>query len=361
MSGLGEVFISYSHDSVEHIKRVLELSNRLRSEGIDCVLDQYETSPAEGWPNWMDKKIRISRFVLMICTEPYYLRVLGEEEPGKGLGVRWEGSLIFQHIYNAGAENKKFIPVIFSQSQRLYIPTPLQSSTYYCVETQEGYDDLYWRLLDKPKVDKPELGKLRALPKKQVKTNPIMYLTGPIDVNLWNKAKWRAIYFACSLDQPPTLGLVFENEPAAREIFINWHERYGRNDEYEELRVSIIEGDIPGEEPGYSVHISSDPDSAIKRFRDAGYEFDDDLLMLVSRIHRMNPPADSKNLNVFKQAYRKFKTYFLIPCIVSHNNTKIKQILKLGIYKGKIHFRNVTDIGEYDIDSVVIKAFRDEH
>lgn len=43
-----EVFISYSHDSVDHVEAVLELSNKLRSEGVDCVLDQYEESPAEG-------------------------------------------------------------------------------------------------------------------------------------------------------------------------------------------------------------------------------------------------------------------------------------------------------------------------
>ena len=55
-----EIFISYSHDSVEHVKYVLGLSNRLRSEGIDSILDQYETSPPEGWPRWMDKKIRES-------------------------------------------------------------------------------------------------------------------------------------------------------------------------------------------------------------------------------------------------------------------------------------------------------------
>jgi hypothetical protein len=35
-------FISYSHDSKEHQDKVLKLANKLRSEGIDCALDQYE-------------------------------------------------------------------------------------------------------------------------------------------------------------------------------------------------------------------------------------------------------------------------------------------------------------------------------
>jgi hypothetical protein len=42
------VFISYSHDSPEHVDRVLAFANQLRRDGIDCTLDQYETSPPEG-------------------------------------------------------------------------------------------------------------------------------------------------------------------------------------------------------------------------------------------------------------------------------------------------------------------------
>jgi hypothetical protein len=82
---LGEVFISYSWDNEEHIKAVLSLSDRLRSDGIDCVLDQYEVSPAEGWPRWMDRKIANASLVLVVCTETYLNRVMGREFTDKGL------------------------------------------------------------------------------------------------------------------------------------------------------------------------------------------------------------------------------------------------------------------------------------
>jgi len=36
-----KVFISYSHDSEEHRQRVLEFSDQLRDDGVDCWLDQY--------------------------------------------------------------------------------------------------------------------------------------------------------------------------------------------------------------------------------------------------------------------------------------------------------------------------------
>lgn len=357
MNNNNEVFISYSHDNAIHIESVLKLSDKLRSEGVNCVIDQYESSPPEGWPRWMDKKIRDAKYVLMICTETYYKRVMGEEEVEKGHGVRWEGNLIYQHIYNAGTTNTKFLPVVFKSSDYPYIPTPIQGATNYCVSTQEGYDELYYRLINRPKIAKPELGKMRPLPEKPVKTNPIAYLTGPIDVDLWNEAKWKGTFYVGFEGEPPILGLAFENELVARKIFKTWHKRYGVNDEYEELRVSIIEGEIKGELPGYTVHIGPEPDAAIKRFKDAGYDFDvdDDILMMVSRIHRMNPSEGSTYLSWFKESFKKFKTYNLIPGVISPNGEKLKPIYELKIRKGRVYFRNVDEIGKNDTDSVIFK------
>jgi SEFIR domain len=166
---LGTVFISYTHDSPDHLRAVLSLSNRLRSEGIDCVLDQYESSPPEGWPQWTDREIKKAQFVLIICTEAYHRRMTGEETPGIGLGATWEGTLICTHIYSAGSRNTKFIPIVFDQEHVKYIPTPIQNTTRYCVSTD--YEQLYSRLIGKPPADKPPLGKRKALPEREVKTD----------------------------------------------------------------------------------------------------------------------------------------------------------------------------------------------
>jgi tetratricopeptide (TPR) repeat protein len=166
-----KVFISYSHDSLEHSDRVRELSDRLRADGIDCVLDQYEVSPPEGWPRWMDKQVRDANFVLMICTETYYRRVMGEEKPGIGLGVRWEGNLIYQHISNEETLNTTFIPVLFDLGKVEHIPAPLQGVARYAAQTEEGYENLYRRLTSQPLHLKPQLGNVRKLeplpPKKR--------------------------------------------------------------------------------------------------------------------------------------------------------------------------------------------------
>jgi len=81
------LFISDSHDSREHQDGVRGLADRLRADGIDAWLDQYAPNPAEGWPMWMEERIRTADFVLLVCTETYRRRVEGREEPGKGRGV----------------------------------------------------------------------------------------------------------------------------------------------------------------------------------------------------------------------------------------------------------------------------------
>jgi SEFIR domain len=94
------VFISYSYDSEEHADRVLALADALCDGGIDVILDRYvHPAPAEGWPLWMDRYLDEAEFVLMVCTEIYARRVMGPVEPGKGLGVLWEGRLISNRIY----------------------------------------------------------------------------------------------------------------------------------------------------------------------------------------------------------------------------------------------------------------------
>ncbi len=88
------VFISYSHDSQEHVDRLWKLSQRLRRDGVDCRIDQQEESPAEGWPRWCKHEIRDADFVLVACTENYRRRYEGEEDEGVGLGGQWEGGIL---------------------------------------------------------------------------------------------------------------------------------------------------------------------------------------------------------------------------------------------------------------------------
>ncbi|MCY2951582.1 MAG: TIR domain-containing protein, partial [Planctomycetota bacterium] len=158
------VFISYSHDSAEHSRRVLELSDRLRADGVDCNIDQYEVSPAERWPKWMDRQIEAAKFVLVVCTETYLRRVMGEEKPGTGLGVRWESLLVYQDLYDAGGENTKYVPVVFGVGDLPFVPKPLKGATYEVLDREEGYQKLLKRLDGVAAAKRPPLGIRAARP-----------------------------------------------------------------------------------------------------------------------------------------------------------------------------------------------------
>ncbi|MEO6815774.1 MAG: toll/interleukin-1 receptor domain-containing protein [Edaphobacter sp.] len=362
MSALDEVFISYSWDSEEHLAAILSLSNRLRGDGFDCVLDQYEISPPEGWPRWMDRKIGEASLVLVVCTETYFARVMGFEERGKGLGVKWEGHLIYQHLYNAGASNQKFIPVLMSDNDKGFIPTPLQGASYYTVDSDAGYQRLCNRLLGKPPAEKPPVGQKKPMPEKTVKTDLKAYIMAPIKSELWDMAKWTATAFAFDpASKPPLmLGLAFLNKGPAEEIFKGWHRRYGDYDTFEELRISIVEGPIDNEAPGYTVHVGADYENVINRYKQVGLEVSDDaLITMVGRINRMNPlDGESPHLRMFKERFNRFGEYLLVPATCNPDGSHLNLISSLGIRKRQIHLRHSSEIGDNDADTPVIHTGR---
>ena len=156
-----KVFISYSHDSDAHRERVLDLSDRLRTDGIDCDIDQYNPAPEQGWPRWMMQGIQQADYVLLVCTETYRKRLELEEEQGKGLGVKWEGSLIFNILYRNETFNSKFIPLVFDTENKAHIPDILFGYDYHDLSQPRGYDHLYRHIRGTLGAEKPPLGKTR--------------------------------------------------------------------------------------------------------------------------------------------------------------------------------------------------------
>ncbi|MBZ5654226.1 MAG: SPASM domain-containing protein [Acidobacteriia bacterium] len=137
------VFISYSHDSQGHMDRVWELSERLRRNGIDCRVDQAESWPADGWPQWCKDQLQEADFCLVVCSETYQRRFQRKEHPGIGLGTTFEGFVINQEFYYSGAKNKKYIPIVFASSDLQQIPIELRSYPHFNVSVESNYRDLF--------------------------------------------------------------------------------------------------------------------------------------------------------------------------------------------------------------------------
>jgi hypothetical protein len=165
-----KVFISYSHDSVEHEQRVLALAERLRSDGVEAQLDQYVGgTPQEGWPRWMLDRLDWADFVVVVCTETYYRRFRGHEEPTKGKGADWEGNLITLEMYHSRSRTTKFVPVLFDLEDDQFIPEPLSGHTHYLLDSVEDYAKLYAFLTGEAGVRPGGLGLLKAFVQKPVK------------------------------------------------------------------------------------------------------------------------------------------------------------------------------------------------
>jgi hypothetical protein len=151
--------------------RVLEFSVRLRADGIDCVIDQYQFSPPTGWPRWTEAQIEQADYVLVICTENYRERFRAKAAPGQGLGVRWEGAVITQDLYDAETNNTRFIPVVFTAQDVAFIPSILRGATRYDLSFDGEYEKLYRHLTNQPSVTMPALGSLRPMPARERRQN----------------------------------------------------------------------------------------------------------------------------------------------------------------------------------------------
>jgi hypothetical protein len=163
-----KVFVSYSWepDDPKHQQAVLRLTNQLRQFGFDATMDLFEPNPPEGLPQWMLNQIRRSAFVLMVITETYRRRCEGDEEPGRGKGVKWEGGIVHRSIYDSEFQNRKFLPVLFGEKYIESIPTILVGNTYYDVTRPDRFEELVRVMTDQPAYIPAPIGQIPLLPPK---------------------------------------------------------------------------------------------------------------------------------------------------------------------------------------------------
>jgi tetratricopeptide (TPR) repeat protein len=155
------VFLSYSHDSEEHSARVLALTQRLRRDGVDAHLDQFDPRPREGWPHWCARQILDADFVVLVCTATYRDRFFGYERPGIGRGVRWEAKIIKNILYRE--RQIELLPVIFDPDDQPFVPEIVDSEPFRLFGGF-GPDDAAYAALLQELTDRRSLPPLPDLP-----------------------------------------------------------------------------------------------------------------------------------------------------------------------------------------------------
>ena len=157
MAKTPKVFISYSHDSPEHKRWVSELAVRLRHNGIDAILDQWDLGPGDDITLFMESGLKNSDRVLVICTDTY----VSKANAGEG-GVGYERMIVTAElIQNLGTN--KFIPVIRQASGEEKTPTFLGTRVFIDFTAESQFDAEFEKLLHElhrePIIKKPPLGK----------------------------------------------------------------------------------------------------------------------------------------------------------------------------------------------------------
>jgi hypothetical protein len=134
------VFISYSWDSDAHKKWVLAFGERLRNDGIDAIIDQTHLALGARSPEFMERSVRESNRVLVICTETYKRRFDNREG-----GAGYEGHIISGEIINEVGRNK-FIPVLRNGDWKTAVPTALLG--VYGVDLRNDSSEEYRKLIE---------------------------------------------------------------------------------------------------------------------------------------------------------------------------------------------------------------------
>ncbi|MCY2952996.1 MAG: hypothetical protein NTU53_13625 [Planctomycetota bacterium] len=175
---------------------------------------------------------------------------------------------------------------------------------------------------------------------------------------LWAEARWSATTFRWhpTSDAPPIMGLVFDDATPGEEIFREAKRQMNHSDRFEEIRVSIIQGPVPGQEhrPGYSVHIAPDPDALAMHATAEDFVLDARIVPLLGQWNRLYPvPGMPPMLPKFKQEFAKHKEFLLAPA-VRRQDGQLWLEPELGIIKNIIHFPHLSEITPNDPDAVAL-------
>ena len=162
-----KAFVSYSWDDQAHKKWVAELATKLRANGVDISLDQWNMVPGDQLTRFMEKEIRDNHYVLIICTPNY--RIKSDQRKG---GVGYEGDIMTAEVLTKG-NHRKFIPILARGSWDESAPSWLKGKVFVDLSADEeiaiNYSDLTATLHGTRPAPPPLRMRPRSIRRKEIK------------------------------------------------------------------------------------------------------------------------------------------------------------------------------------------------
>lgn len=173
MSDHPTVFISYSHDSDEHKNWIRGLAEKLISNGVDVILDQWDLFPSNDLAHFMKSSMSRADRVIVVCTKNYVEKC---KTPSGGVGYE---QLILNAVLFNDILTDKFIPIICSPKHPDTVPAQLGSRVYIDFTNDDvfkkKFDELLREIHKQPALKKPELGKNPFLPEPEIELSTITF------------------------------------------------------------------------------------------------------------------------------------------------------------------------------------------
>lgn len=115
----------------------------------------------------MEDCVRDSDFVLCICTPQYAERFDGQQEPGTGLGVQWEGRILRNLLQSDVRQLNKVQVIQFDYSDTECIPLTIRDNNRFAISNFALSDDsflgLYRVVTSQPQAVRPVRGDIIKL------------------------------------------------------------------------------------------------------------------------------------------------------------------------------------------------------
>jgi hypothetical protein len=170
----------------------------------------------------------------------------------------------------------------------------------------------------------------------------------PILVSEWDKARWGGTCYGWDERQPPFIALMFRDINAGKRIFSEWHDRWGRKDAEDALRVTIVTGIEKSNPHHYAIILGPNIDHITEDLRRG------DTVSMVSRINRMTPTT-SENLTNFLKTFDKVGAFYLMPAQLPTGSRNAPVVeYNFSLLKEHLHIRPAWKIGENDHDIVAL-------
>lgn len=205
-----KAFISYSHDSQDHKKWVLDFATRLRNNGVDATLDQWDLKPGDDLPHFMEHGLASADRVLMVCTEKY----VEKANSGAG-GVGYEKMIVTADLLKT-IDSNKVIPLI-RQSGGHAVPTFLRSKLFIDFSRPDqfefSFDELIRTLHNSPLFEKPVVSNNPFVPISETplnRTGDGVFQIMRVVIKIFESQSYDRIYYTKLITEAPMSRIMFD-------------------------------------------------------------------------------------------------------------------------------------------------------